>query len=35
MASSEVLKALVKNGSNLVLTGGINTEVLYELVALA
>lgn len=35
MASAEVLKELVKNGSNLVLTSGINTEVLYELAEIA
>jgi hypothetical protein len=35
MASAEVLKELVKNGSDLVLTSGINTEVLYELAEIA
>jgi dihydrodipicolinate reductase len=35
MASSAVLKELVKNGSNLVLTTGISSEVLYELAEIA
>lgn len=35
MASSEILKELVKNGSNLVLTSGIRREVLYELAEIA
>jgi hypothetical protein len=35
MASAEVLKELVKNGSNLVLTSGISTETLYELAEIA
>jgi late competence protein required for DNA uptake (superfamily II DNA/RNA helicase) len=35
MASAEVLKEIVKNGGNLVLTTGISTEVLYELAEIA
>lgn len=35
MASSETLKELVKNGGNLVLTSGISTDILYELMELA
>jgi len=35
MARAEVLKELVQNGSNLILTTGIRTEVLYELAEIA
>ena len=35
MTRAEVLKELVQNGSNLILTTGIRTELLYELLEIA